>query len=198
MIRVKLVDSTNPSERFWRYNAKDFLTFTLGGFDEYRTEPPFRDPESQLFIREVDDGHLVDGDWYSYVSPFGRTCMSSLCGGTKYALTLIYRSRKGLYTSFVSYGEDIWQRLQGLDMDILVAFDPAYFSGYGFCMLPPQLEGCVVESVSVGGKVYQNAVCDVKGPNNYTDEAGVFHFNGRLKDYEWDWRQHLQEILMDA
>lgn len=76
-----------------------FSTMCLTPF-EGRTEPPFRDPESQLFIQEIDHGHLVDGDWYSYVSTYGRTCMSSLSGGTQYALTLIYNSRRGSYTSY--------------------------------------------------------------------------------------------------
>lgn len=172
------------------------MTRPLGGFLEFRTEPPFRDPESLLFIQEVDDGHLVNGDWYSYVSSFGKTCMSSLCGDTQYALALIYDSRKGAYTSFVPYGKDIWQRLQGLDMDILVAYDPAYYSSHGFYIMPFELEGCIVESVSVDGKVYENAVYDAKGPN-YIDKAGVFHFNGLLDDYEWDWTQHMEEIFED-
>lgn len=197
MIRVKFVEGMSPELGFCPYSRETFVRDVLGSVDG-PSVPPFRDPESLLFIREVDHGHLVDGDWYSYVSPFGRTCMSSLCGGTQYALTVIYNSRKGIYTAFAGYGDDIWQRLQSLDMDILVGFHPAHY-GHGLYMMPPQLRGCVVESVRVDGKTYQNAVFDATGRKYYTDASGVFHFDGWLNDYkadyEWDWTQHLDEIF---
>ncbi len=189
MIRVKLVEDYASQRDVCCYDRGTFVRDVLGNHDEPRV-PPFRNPESLLFIREVDDGHLVDGDWYSYVSPFGRTCMSSLCGGTRYALTVIYNSRKGIYTAFAGYGEDIWQRLKSLDMDILVACRSDFF------IMPLVLMGCTIERVCVDGKVYQNAVYDGgRRGKNYTDEAGVFHFNGWQICEEWDWTQHLNEIF---
>lgn len=196
MIRVKFMEDMTSGSGFCPYNRETFVKDVLGSFDEPRV-PPFRDPESLLFIREIDHAHLVDGDWYSYVSPFGRTCMSSLCGGTQYALTVIYNSRKGIYTAFAGYGDDIWQRLQNLDMEVLVVLNPAHYGRFFF--IPFQLKGCVVESVRVGGKIYQNAVYDATCREGYTDEAGVFHFSGLLDDYkddyEWNWPQHLEEIF---
>lgn len=194
MIRVKLVGDGHSSEHFWHYSEDVFLTWPLGGFHEDRTEPPFRDPESLLFIEEVDNSHLVDGDWYSYVSPFGRTCMSSFAGGTKYALTLIFNSRKGSYTSYENYDVDIWQRLQKLDMDILVAYDPNC-RDWGFAAMPSELRGCIVERVCIGGTVYKEAVYDAAPRKNYMDAAGVFHFDGYLPDYIWKWGDHLEEIF---
>lgn len=193
MLRVKLIRHDGPERGFFRYQHDTFISQVLGTFDEPKV-PPFRDPESLLFIQEVDHGHLVEGDWYSYVSPYGRTCMSSLCGGTQYALTLIYRSRRGGYTSYEPYGEDIWQRLQSLDMDILVAYDPNC-EGNGCPGLPLEMNGCVVENVSIGGTVYKEAVYDADCEKNYMDNSGVFHFDGWLNDYKWIWGQHLEEIF---
>lgn len=195
MIRVKLVDNYAGQRGVHLYDRETFVRFVLGTFDEPRV-PLFRDPESLLFIEEVDHSHLVDGDWYSYVSPSGRTCMSSFAGGTKYALTLIFNSRKGIYTSFENYGEDIWQRLQKLEMDILVAYDPNCL-GWGDAEMPSKLSGCIVENVSISGTVYKEAVYDAVRGNNYMDGAGVFHFDGNLPDYTWKWGEHLKEIFED-
>lgn len=107
MLRVKLIEDNGYTVPGWcRYNADMMIRDILGTFEEPRV-PPFRDPESLLFIHEIDRGRLVKGDWYSYVSPFGRTCMSSLSGGTQYALTLIYNSRRNIYTTYELYEEDI-------------------------------------------------------------------------------------------
>lgn len=194
MLRVKLREDKGYTEPgFCRYEKGMMVRQILGTFQRPRV-PPFRDPESLLFIHEVDRGRLVEGDWYSYVSPYGRTCMSSLCGGTQYALTLIYNSRRNIYTTYEPYGEDIWQRLQSLDMDILVAYDPNYW-GEGLMRLPRKMKGCVVEDVSVSGVVYEEAVYDAELGKHYTDETGVFHFDGRLNEHKWIWGQHLDEIF---
>lgn len=112
MLRVKLIEDKGAAQTdFCRYEAGMMIREILGTFQTPRV-PPFRDPESLLFIHEVDRGRLVKGDWYSYVSPYGRTCMSSLCGGTQYALTLIDHSRRNIYTTYEPYEEDIWQKLQ--------------------------------------------------------------------------------------
>ena len=192
MLRVKLIDKRRD-RGFCRYTEGTMIRVILGTFQEPRV-PPFRDPESLLFIQEVDKGHLVEGDWYSYVSRYGRTCMSSLCGGTQYALTLIHNSRRNVYTTYEPYGEDIWQRLQSLDMDILVAYDPNHWGG-GVVRLPWTMKGCIAENVSVGGVVYKEAVYDAKLGQNCTDEAGVFHFDGCLDDHKWIWGDHLKEIF---
>jgi len=194
MLRVKLREYTVYLEPgFCRYEKGMMVRNILGTIQRPRV-PPFRDPESLLFIHEVDRGRLVKGDWYSYVSPFGRTCMSSLSGGTQYALTLIYYSRRNVYTTYEPYGEDIWQRLQGLDMDILVAYDPNHWGG-GLVRLPWTMKGCIVENVSVGGVVYKEAVYDTELGKNYMDDAGIFHFDGCLYDHKWIWGDHLKEIF---
>ncbi len=69
MIRLKLVKMNALPRGVCPYYRGAFVREILGTFDEPGV-PPFRGPESQLFIREVDHSHLVDGDWYSYVSPY--------------------------------------------------------------------------------------------------------------------------------
>ena len=99
MLRVKLREDSGYSEPEFRRYEKGMMVRNILGTVQRPRVPPFRDPESLLFIHEVDRGRLVKGDWYSYASPFGRTCMSSLSGGTQFALTLIYYSRRNVHTT---------------------------------------------------------------------------------------------------
>lgn len=75
-----------------------------------------------------------------------------------------------------------------------MVYDPNY-GEEGLMVLPSEMEGCVVENVSVNGVVYEEAVYDAEFGKHYTDEAGVFHFDGCLKDHKWIWGEHLKEIF---
>lgn len=156
---------------------------------------PFRDEASLKFIREIDRGELVEGDWYSYVSPFGRTCMSSLCGGTKYALTCINNSRSGVYTLYENYERDIWGRLEKLDEKILIAFNPCKDS-YGVPTIPYNIHHCVVENCLFEG-VERECIADsdskLMAPEFVDGKLRMSYFLG--KEYRWDWTEHLKEIF---
>lgn len=127
MIRLKLfytekdyMNSVLCEAPIHRYSDKDFYRLVQGYAGEEKTGPPFRDADSVKFIREIDKAEFVKDDWYSVVTPFGRTNMTALCGGTQYALTVIANSRRGIYTQFKGYGDDIWSRLASLSMDVLI------------------------------------------------------------------------------
>lgn len=132
MIRVKFYyskqgDFDRRKERITDYNKEDFYHLVQGSVGEENKEPPFRDEDSLKFIKEIDHAEFVGGDdWYSIVTPFGRTDVTALCGGTRFALVILHNSKRGIYTSIgyhPAYGEDIWSRLAEVSTDILVAFD---------------------------------------------------------------------------
>lgn len=69
MLRVKpREDKGYTGPGFCRCDADMMIRNILSTFDEPKM-PPFRDPESLLFIHEVDRGRLVKGDWYSLSAP---------------------------------------------------------------------------------------------------------------------------------
>ncbi len=131
MIRVKFYNSKQKNfderkERIADFNVRDFYRLVEGIAGIENKTPPFRDADSMRFIREIDHAEFVEGDWYSIVTPFGRTNVTALCGGTRFALVVLHNSRLGVYTNIKyhpSYGEDIWSRLGVVSVDILVAFD---------------------------------------------------------------------------
>jgi hypothetical protein len=87
-------------------------------------EPPFRDEESVHFLRETYNVEFVENDWYSVICDGKRRiCLSRLNSDIKYALTLIYYSRKGKYLSFYYMDEKCWKVLSEMPFDILVAWN---------------------------------------------------------------------------
>lgn len=75
-----------------------------------------------------------------------------------------------------------------------MAYDPNNWGG-GVVRLPWTMKGCIVENVSAGGVVYKEAVYDTERGKNYTDDAGIFHFDGCLDDHKWIWGDHLKVIF---
>ena len=125
MIKVRFVDSFPNSfadkKRAISYSEEDFYGILNGRAWVDEKYAPFRDEESLRFIEEVDKATLVEGEWYAMVTPFGKTCLSALSGGTKYALVLVANSAKGVYTEYFHAGENVWKILGELPMDILIA-----------------------------------------------------------------------------
>ncbi len=119
MIRVKFVYDEKQywdlmaERRIVMYDKENFYWLVQGDTATEKKEPPFRDDDSVRFIREVDHAEFVEGDWYSIVTPYNRTDMTALCGGTRYALTVIDNSRYGRYTSYDGYA-----RLDDTDFEI--------------------------------------------------------------------------------
>ena len=215
MIRVKLVKRENFSQNgsmIQVYSSKCFDEL-LGGFSR-KEEAPFRDKESLKFIEEIDHGTLVDGDWYSYISPEKRTCMCHLSGRTKYALTCIANSRNGIYTTYEEYDENIfgcfhvldkeyderkynlWKHLSELEMDILIAFD-IWHDNYGVPDLPFEFPTCIIENYLLDGKetevIYDE---NNKEREPYQDEQGRTHVNHWcFSQYRYNWDNDLPNIL---
>lgn len=136
------------------YDRKSFYHLVQGYPGEEKTGPPFRDDDSVKFIREIDHAHFVENDWYSVVTPFGRTNMTALCGGTQYALTVIANSRQGFYTPFKGYEADIWSRLASLSMDVLICFCLNIYSEnhYYLPFDPDTRKKVVIENYRYNGK----------------------------------------------
>lgn len=184
MLRVRLL----TEEEFFDHNIpidpyeqKSFFRL-LGGLGHPQA-PPFRDRESLKFIREVDQGELIEGDWYSYLSPYGRTSMCYLCGGTQYALTCIDNSRRGIYTRRRNYGKDIFARLGEIEQDILIACPVWEEQGDISCMLrvfPP----CIIENYRHNGQE-QEVLYDPSASPPVLD----------FKEYRYIWQEDLPNLL---
>ena len=140
MIRVKFVYDEKQywdlmaERRIVMYDKESFYWLVQGDTATEKKEPPFRDDDSVRFIREVDHAEFVEGDWYSIVTPYNRTDMTALCGGTRYALTVIDNSRYGRYTSYDGYGKDIWSRLADLSLDVLIYIKTSELSALWPCL----------------------------------------------------------------
>lgn len=145
MIRIRFVYDNQEllkmpkDSKLLPYNKEDFYHLVQGYTWEEDKKPPCRDEDSVRFIREIDRAEFVEGDWYSVVTPFNRTDMTALCGGTKYALTVINNSRSGFYTSYVGYEKDIWGRLADLSIDVLIYICTSDLNSC-YCELPFPLE----------------------------------------------------------
>lgn len=140
MIRVKFIYDERQyfdlmaKHRIVRYDKECFYNLVQGSILDEEKEPPFRNEDSARFIREIDHAEFVEGDWYSIITPFNRTDMTALCGGTRYALTVIDNSRYGIYTTFDGYGKDIWGRLADLSLDVLICMKTSELSASCPCL----------------------------------------------------------------
>lgn len=218
MLRVKLVkreDFHQEGSKICVYDNNCFYDL-LGGSSQ-KEEAPFRDDESLKLIRELDNGAPVDGDWYSYASPQGRSCMCHLSNKTKYALTCIANSRNGLYTTYKDFfeedylrqladngssatleedAEDFWHLLVAMDMEILIAFD-IWHDNWGVPSMPFGFSSCVIENYLLCGKeteVIYHEDTDQREP--YVDENGQTHvYYFCFKQYRYKWEDDLPGIL---
>ncbi|MCD7746648.1 MAG: hypothetical protein LUI13_15440 [Lachnospiraceae bacterium] len=101
-------------------------------FFEAATEPPFRDPESAGYFREVIRSEL-DEDWYSFPTPkhepvwdSPRMAFCDLNNVHKIALLLIDNSRNGIYTPFqmaCRLDDKAWPYMVSLPFDILICME---------------------------------------------------------------------------
>ena len=132
MIKYRIFDRKDIGSRVngrlaLRYSEDDFYNILNGKAWDNKKYPPFRDAESVKVINEIDKAKFVKNEWYAMITPFGKTCLSALSSGSKYALTVINNSKHGIYTTYGLVGSNVWELLAELDMDILLALDePAY------------------------------------------------------------------------
>lgn len=103
-------------ETTFNYLADDKYFFS--GADE--SIPPFRDEVSLNFLKKWGI-RFIEGDWYSVYVDDGRSTIFGIRKDIKYGLALIDYSRRGFYLSYYSAGDDVWDVLNKLPFDILVA-----------------------------------------------------------------------------
>ena len=206
MIKVKLYDSKkNKKEdigkkRILSNNIEhDFLRLVQGNIFEERKKPPLRDEDSLKFINEVDRAEFVGGeDWYSIVTPYGRTNVTALCSGTQFALVLIDNSKGGLYTDIHGmwgYGEDIWGKLAELSVDILVAFDIRKIDGHSSEL--PILSDYMIENYPYKGGTVEVHV-RYHGYEKLHIENGDYYTGSYLRELEYCWHRDIRGLIAES
>ena len=204
MIRIKLFYTRQDylkalSERdipICEYNNKSFYYLVQGCPGEEKSGPPFRDADSVRFIREIDHARFVEDDWYSVVTPLGRTDMTALCGGTQYALTVIANSRRGIYTSFKGYEDDIWSRLASLSVDVLIYFClNIYSEDHRYLPFKPETrKKVVVENYRYNGEEIEVRLTD----RSISADDEELHVDGFFDEFRLDWRNNLGIFIKGA
>ena len=203
MIKVRLynsrkdtLDSIRERNIASNYTERDFFWLVQGSICDKEKKPPFRDEDSLRFIREIDKAELVGGeDWYSVVTPFGRTNVTALCGGTKFSLVLINNSRHGLYTAIdegQGYGEDIWGRLADLSTDILVAFDLSKLDP-SFASLPIMAD-YEVENFPYEGREVRAVISYQKYVREHMED-GVYYGGNTFFEIAYRWYKDVDGII---
>lgn len=201
MIRGKLYDSAKDSieerkkQRIILCRKEDFFRIVEGKWDKEKKRP-FQDEDSLRFIRENDQAEFVGGDdWYSIVTPCGRTNVTALCGDTRYALTLLHNSRRGTYTDitdFNDYGEDIWSRLTETASDILIAYDIQKVNGH-YPELPIHADYVIENYPHEGGTA--EAYVRYTNCDRLHLEDGKYYTGKYLHELEYQWYRDIGGLL---
>lgn len=199
MIRFRIVDGmemfTNDKLRF--YERRDFYWLLEGNILSDERFPPFRDAESLRLIQEIDHAELVENDWYSMITPYGRTCMSALCGSTRYGLVVIHNSKKGYYTRLGSAGANVWKVLADLPMDILIVTIREALFQFTF----PSDVPCILENYPYQGKQIDLVVDPSRrmGKERFEEIDGKLYTNHFYWMFEhelrYDWKKDIASIV---
>lgn len=203
MIRLRLCDmgdysSISGHRRIakWYERERDFLDILNGNIWEEEKYPPFRDAESAGLIHAIDKAEFVEGDWYSMVTQYGRTCLSALCSGAKYGLTVISNSKKGFYTDITGdagAGDNVWEYLAGLEMDILLAYPYKEFLKDGiFPLYLPR--PFIVENFRYQGEVLEAVVTTEKAQSLPEYRNGKLHVDPWMCELAYDWTKDVDGI----
>lgn len=205
MIKVKLYDSSKDDieerreQRIILYSREDFFHIINGNIGDAEKQRPFQDEDFLRFIREIDRAEFVGGeDWYSIVTPYGRTNVTALCGGTQYALALIDNSRRGIYTdisNFSGYGEDIWSRLATAGTDILIAYDIQKIPG-NYPEIPV-LADYVIENYPYEGSTVE-AYVRRHSLEDLHMEDGKYYTGVYLRGMEYHWYHDIGGLIAVA
>lgn len=204
MIRLRLCDMDDYSSHTghkriakWYERELGFFEILNGNYWEKEKFPPFRDAESAGMIRSVAEAEFVEGDWYSMVGPYGRTCLSALGSGMKYGLTVIANSRNGFYTDITGdagAGENVWQYLAGLEMDILLAYPYKEFLKDG--MLPLYLPlPFIVENFRYQGEVLEAVVTNENTNSLPEYRNGKLHIGCWMCELAYDLAKDVDGML---
>ncbi len=196
MIKARIVDRSDFWNRKKGFSAAEYSEnsfFRLLNGDALAEEkfPPFRDEESLRIIEEVDHATLVEEEWYAMVTPFGKTCLSALSGGSKYALTVIYNSRNGVYTEYFHAGENVWKILGELPMDILIAVPQ---SEVLYLDTRPIYQDYILENYIYEGKEMPAYVHNTIGLEPYIED-GCIHTSMWDWSMQYSWKKDIPNVL---
>ncbi len=187
-----LSSSSETSYKVCCYEVNSFYRILNGNAWSKKKYPPFRDKESIGLMKFVDGAELVENDWYSMVTYYGRTCLSALCSGTKYGLTVIANSKKGIYTTYKEVGENVFQYLQGLKMDILIAYKKEDVSETGH--LPFKICPYILENFEYEGKEVEALV--ESGLDSVKElEDGTLKISPWQDKFAYNWLSDLSGVL---
>lgn len=135
MIKIKLytdeqyvaevLDLRNRSEVEYTDRTFEFLA---DGYSP-RTTPPFRDEESVAFLKNIFNIEFIKNEWFSVIVDGMRSSLFTLSHDVKYGLSLIYFSKKGIYLSYKSLYENVWEYLASLPFDILIVAKRSSLAG---------------------------------------------------------------------
>lgn len=202
MIKVKFYNSKKDTLEDIRekkildnFTEGDFFRLVQGNIGSERKEAPFRDGDSLKFISEVDRAEFVGGeDWYSVVTPYGRTNVTALCSGTQFALVMIENSRNGFYTAVdgQGYGEDIWGRLADLSIDVLAAFDLSRLDP-SFASLPIEAD-YEVENFPYGGTEVRAVISHNNLDRGYMKD-GIYYSGYYFSELAYRWYNDVGGII---
>lgn len=179
------------------YDSSCFINLVNGSIAEENKVPPFRDEDSARFIHEIDHAEFVEDDWYSIITPYNRTCLTALCGGTQYALTVINNSRYGIYTSYDGYGNDIWNRLADLSIDVLIYIRtdklnvsfPALPFAFGFD------ETALIENYRYEGNEIEVYVDKPLTNHGVVEKDGKFYVDNCFEEFCFSWQRDFDKLL---
>ncbi len=205
MIRVRLfysgeeLSKARETYQLFYYGREDFYRLVEGNRYSSEKVPPCRDAESVRLIRQIDHAEFVEDDWYSIVTPFGRTNITALSESTKYGLTVMERSRMGFYTSFKESCKDVWERLADLPFDVLIGFHTAEFD-FSFPSLPFPAE--ILGKVIVENYRHDGEECEAY---LYEDTSkapavmdGKLYIPNHFKEFPFNLKNNMAALVREA
>ena len=193
MIRIRIVDEEEMCDTSKYVIYKEEMFYRL-----LEDDLPFRDEESVRLIHEIDQARFVEGDSYSMITPFGRTCLSALCGGTKYGLTALDAARKGKYISWKSVGSNVWKLLADLTTDIKIAANKNDYREWTFqlAIICGEVDAqIIIENFEFEGTIY-DAILDekIQRPELYSDTLHICSMSLEKKCM-YKWEENINEII---
>lgn len=203
MIRILFIHSKDERKAYkvHEYRDEDFGYLVEGEPGRGVEGPPFRDEDSARVINEAAHAEFVDHDWFSIVSKEGRrSCVTALREDIRYALTLVANSRKKIYTSYEWRGDDMWEVLADLSVDILL-----YLEVSGFDVTYPviDLPEAVYHKVEIVNHDFKGvrtsgilaAGCE---EGDKLLDSGELQISNYFLQYCFDWRKNIDRLISKA
>lgn len=203
MIQILFIHGKNELKlyRTQEYHAEDFKYLVEGDSGRGVEEPPFRDEDSARVVHEAAHAEFVEHDWFSLVfQEGGRSCITALSEDIQYALTLVANSRKEIYTSYEWRGDDMWEVLADLSVDILL-----YLNVYELDITWPviDLPESVYDRVQIVNHDYRGVrsrgiLAADRGRGDQLSEDGELQISNYFVQYCFDWRKNIGLLIRKA